>query len=78
MGESLKPELSRSAIESSVEDQIAFVLSHPGMSAWLKRSLSDALSCDPIEVLNDLEILGLILRRRSRQLLEEKFRSRRH
>lgn len=76
MGERLKPELNRHAIEISTEDQIAFVLSHPGMSAWLKRALSEALSCDPIEVLNDLEILNLILRSRSGQLSKEKFASR--
>ena len=78
MSESLKPELRRGAHESSAEDQIAFVLSHPGMSAWLKRTLSDALSCDPIDMLNDLEILNLILRKRSRQLIEEEFGLRQH
>lgn len=65
MSEGSKPELGRNEDESSPEDQIAFVLSHSGMSAWLKRTLSDAISRDPIEVLNDLEILNLILRRRS-------------
>lgn len=72
MGERLTPELNRHTIEISTEEQIAFVLSHPGMSAWLKRALSDALSCDPIEVLNDLEILNFIFRNRSGQLSNKK------
>jgi hypothetical protein len=55
----------------AVEEQISFVLSHPGMSAWLKNALSSALDCHPIEVLNDLEILNLILHNRSHLLIVE-------
>jgi hypothetical protein len=55
----------------AVEEQISFVLSHSGMSAWLKNALSSALDRHPIEVLNDLEILNLILRNRSHVLIAE-------
>lgn len=51
------------------------MLGHPGMSAWLKTALSDALHRDPISVLNDLEILNLILRNRSEMLIAEKYNS---
>jgi hypothetical protein len=47
----------------------AFIIGHPGMSDWLKQSLREALPRDPIAVLNDLEILNLILRRRSEAVM---------
>lgn len=50
--------------QCTVDEQISFVLSHPGMSAWLKNALRTALDRDPAEVLNDLEILNLISRLR--------------
>jgi hypothetical protein len=49
----------------SLDEKISFVLNHPGMSAWLKHALREALPRDPVSVLNDLEILNLILRERS-------------
>jgi len=55
----------------AVEEQISFVLAHPAMSAWLKNALSSALDRHPIEVLNDLEILNLILRNRSNLSIAE-------
>lgn len=44
------------------EQRIAWVLAHPGTSAWLKDALRAARECDPVEVLNELEILNLLLR----------------
>jgi len=49
----------------AVEEQLFFVMAHPGMSKWLKNAMSSALERHPVEVLNDLEILNLILRNRS-------------
>ena len=61
---------------SAIDDQIAFVLGNPRMSAWLQTALKEALLLDPIVVLNDLEILNLILRSRSEILLAEEFAKR--
>ena len=44
------------------EQRIAWVLAHPGTSAWLKDALRGARQRDPVEVLNELEILTLLLR----------------
>jgi hypothetical protein len=44
------------------EQRIAWVLAHPGTSAWLKDALRGARERDPVEVLNELEILTLLLR----------------
>ncbi len=46
---------------------VRFVLSHPGMSRWLKDALASAMERDPISVLNDLELLSLITRSRIRR-----------
>ena len=54
---------------AAIEAQISFVLDHPGMTSWLKGALRGALSVDPLQVLNDLEILNQILRKRSAVLL---------
>lgn len=54
---------------TAIDEQISFVLSHPGMTAWLKAALSGALAADPLQVLNDLEILNQILRQRSQKLI---------
>ena len=44
------------------EQWIAWILAHPGTSAWLKDALRGARQRDPVEVLNELEILNLLLR----------------
>ncbi|MBX9576433.1 MAG: hypothetical protein K2X07_12430 [Caulobacteraceae bacterium] len=44
-----------------VEDPIAWVLAHPGMSAWLKATLTSALKEDSLALANDLEILNHLL-----------------
>lgn len=49
------------ALKTNAE-RIDWVLAHPGMSPWLKTALISARERDPIEVLNDLEILNLLLR----------------
>ena len=45
-----------------VERRIAWILAHPGISEWLKDTLSKALDRDPIDVANDLELLIHLLR----------------
>ena len=44
------------------EQRIAWILAHPSTSAWLKDALRGARQRDPVEVLNELEILNLLLR----------------
>jgi hypothetical protein len=44
------------------DQRIAWILAHPGTSAWLKDALRGARQRDPVEVLNELEILNLLLR----------------
>ncbi len=55
----------RAVQESDLERQIALVLAHPGISAWLKAALHGAMQGDPLVALNDLEILGALLRQRA-------------
>jgi len=43
-----------------IDDRIAWILDHPGMSPWLKTAFRTALDRDPIAVINDLEILSLL------------------
>jgi hypothetical protein len=43
-------------------EQIDWVLSHPGMSPWLKTALATVRDRDPNDVLNDLEVLNHVLR----------------
>lgn len=59
----------------AIAAQISFVLGHPGMSAWLKNTLRDALPRDPVCVLNDLEILNLILRKRCATVIDDHYGS---
>ena len=54
---------------AAIDEQISFVLDHPGMTSWLKGALRGALAADPLQVLNDLEILNQILRKRSAILI---------
>lgn len=59
---------------SEAERQIAWVLAHPGMSDWLKDALKSAADRDPVHLLNDLEILGLLLRTKSQAIIDEQLR----
>ena len=45
-----------------VEKRIDWIESHPAFSVWLKETLRSAVRRDPVEVMNDLEILGHLLR----------------
>jgi hypothetical protein len=53
-----------------IETQVAFILNCPRTSDWLKEALRNALPRDPIAILNDLEILTLVLRRRATRMLD--------
>ena len=44
------------------DQRIAWILSHPRTSPWLKDALRAARERDPVVVLNELEILTLLLR----------------
>lgn len=46
----------------SNDERIAWVLSHPRTSSWLKDALRTSRDRHPVEVLNELEILNLLLR----------------
>ncbi len=59
-----------------IDDRLSFVLEHPGMSDWLKQTLTSGLHRDPIEVVNDLEILDTTLRSRAKVLTAVRVKSR--
>lgn len=44
------------------DQRIAWILAHPGTSAWLRDALRATRERDPVEVLNELGILTLLLR----------------
>lgn len=44
------------------QERIAWIEAHPAFSVWLKETLRTALRRDPVAVMNDLEILGHLLR----------------
>ncbi len=46
---------------ATVDQQIDWILAHPDMSQWLKDALLSARQRNPIDVLNDLEMLDCIL-----------------
>jgi len=54
---------------AELDQQVDFVLNHREMSVWLKTTLESAIDLDPVDVLNDLEILNQILPRRCRMLI---------
>lgn len=53
---------SRDEVLERNEQRIAWALEHPDISTWLKDALRGARERDPVEVLNDLEILVVLLR----------------
>ncbi len=55
-------------------NQIDWVLARPDMSPWLKNALEAARGCDPVAILNDLEILNHVLRGLSRDRIQSAFR----
>ncbi|MGV8856209.1 MAG: hypothetical protein ACOH2L_16370 [Devosia sp.] len=54
--------LSRDEVLQRNEQRVAWALAHPDMCMWVKDALRGARECDPVEVLNDLEILVVLLR----------------
>ena len=56
---------------SQAERNIAWILQHPGFSDWLKDTLRSAVRCDPVQLANDLELLGHLLRAWSGARIEE-------
>lgn len=40
------------------EENTAWILAHPAFSDWLKETLRSAMTCDPSQVANDLELLN--------------------
>lgn len=57
----MEPEQPMAVSLQSAEDRIDWVLAHPGMSDWLKESLRSARGREPVDVLNDLEMLQSLL-----------------
>ena len=45
-----------------VKDRLAWALGHPAVSDWVKRGLASARQRDPVEVLNDLELMTHVVR----------------
>jgi hypothetical protein len=58
----------------AAEVRIDWVLAHPGMSDWLKQSLRSARDREPVDVLNDLEMLQNLLGPRSRIRIQREMR----
>ena len=54
------PELGRDAL-GIAEARIAEVLDHPATSRWLRDALGAALSRDPVDVLDDTDVLYELL-----------------
>lgn len=43
------------------DDEIRTILSGPGTSTWLKNALTTALDRDPVDAVNDAELLAMVL-----------------
>ncbi len=66
--------MSQSKVSTKeIDKRISWVLEHPTMSGWLKDALNSALDRNPIDVLNDLEVLNHLLRARSDVLLRQTY-----
>ncbi|MBN8977380.1 MAG: hypothetical protein J0I08_12965 [Rhizobiales bacterium] len=64
--------MSQSKVSTKeIDKRISWVLEHRTMSRWLKDALNSALDRNPIDLLNDLEILNHLLRARSSVLLRQ-------
>ena len=50
------------------DDEIRQILSGPGTSYWLKNALTSALDRDPVDAVNDAELLAMVLGYRSDQI----------
>ncbi len=47
------------------DDEIRQILNGPGTSYWLKNALTSALNRDPVDAVNDAELLAIVLRHRA-------------
>jgi hypothetical protein len=63
--------IARAARLREAQERIAWIEAHPAFSSWLKEALRGACDRDPVEVLNDLEILGHLLRGWASAVIEE-------
>lgn len=52
------------------DDEIRQILDGPGTSSWMKLALTTALNRDPVDAVNDAELLALVLRHRAEQINE--------
>jgi hypothetical protein len=50
-------------------DEIRTILSGLGTSTWLKNALTTALDRDPVDAVNDAELLATVLGRRADQIM---------
>ena len=50
------------------DDEIRQILSGPGTSTWLKNALTTALDRDPVDAVNDAELLAMVLGHRADQI----------
>ena len=53
------------------DDEIRQILAGPGTSNWMKVALSTAINRDPVDALNDAELLAIVLRHRAEQVRVE-------
>lgn len=52
------------------DDEILQILKGPGTSNWMKVALSTALNRDPVDAVNDAELLALVLNKRLKTIIE--------
>lgn len=50
------------------DDEIRQILNGPGTSYWLKNALTSALDRDPVDAVNDAELLAMVLGHRVDQI----------
>ncbi len=50
------------------DDEIRQILQGPGTSSWMKVALSTALNRDPVDAVNDAELLAMVLGYRAEQI----------
>lgn len=53
------------------DDEIRAILREPGTSSWMKVALTTALERDPVDAVNDAELLAIVLRHRAEVIQSE-------
>ena len=53
------------------DNEIRAILREPGTSQWMKDALSAALDRDPVDAVNDAELLAIVLRHRAEVIQSE-------